>query len=154
MKEAQKTVYIAEDGREFISEQECEKYEKDCKDILRHIRFFTLDDHPDLTETGLMQRRRHVAVLDDNYEGHALLLQFALDENGGKCLGTGVMGCGKRSTFEISTSSREEFLAAEGISWGGRSHKAERLVIADRDLEFFRNFGEYRFIPTDSIWKV
>ena len=42
----------------------------------------------------------------------------------------------------------------EGISWGGRSRKAERLVIADRDLEFFRNFGEYRFIPTDSIWKA
>ena len=51
-KEVTKTVYIADDGKEFLTKEDCEKHEKFVKEILSRIKYFCIRCHPDLTETG------------------------------------------------------------------------------------------------------
>ena len=61
-KEITKTVYIANDGKEFLSKEECEKYEKFVKEILSNIKYFCIGCHPDLTETGYFQHKIYVNI--------------------------------------------------------------------------------------------
>lgn len=148
MKEELVSVYVSEDGKRFFSKEACEKYEKDCKEILSHMEFFEILDNPDLTETGNMQRRRYVAVYENNYVGHGLVMQMAFLENKGRCVGPGVMGTGLRETFEIYSSNKVRFIAAEDISGRGT---ADRIIISAKELEIFSIFDTYTWTPTESI---
>ena len=40
MKEITKTIYIADDGKEFLTKEDCEKYEKFVKETLSRIEYF------------------------------------------------------------------------------------------------------------------
>lgn len=46
-KKVTKIVYIANDGKEFLTEEECKKHEKYVKEILRNISYFCIRCHPD-----------------------------------------------------------------------------------------------------------
>ena len=52
-KEVTKKIYVADDNKEFLSKEECEKYETFVKEILSRIEYFCISCQPDLTETGL-----------------------------------------------------------------------------------------------------
>lgn len=47
------TIYKAFDGKIFVSEAECKKYEKQKKEFLDNLKFFKVSHSPDLNETGL-----------------------------------------------------------------------------------------------------
>ena len=41
-------VFIADDGKKFLDEDECKRYDN----IIKNIRYFLVKHTPDLTETG------------------------------------------------------------------------------------------------------
>ena len=61
-KEITKTVYIANDGKEFLTKEDCEKYERFVEEILSRIKYFCIRCNPDLTETGNFSHKIYVAV--------------------------------------------------------------------------------------------
>ena len=52
-KEITKTIYIANDGKEFLTKEDCEKHERFVEEILSRIKYFCIRCNPDLTETGI-----------------------------------------------------------------------------------------------------
>ena len=104
-----KTVFIANDGKEFLDREECEKHEKFVKETLSNIAYFCVRCHPDLTETGLYQHKIYVAVLSKHYHLHEeIAFEWALRKFG-HYLGESVMGYGFQCTFRVSGISREEY---------------------------------------------
>lgn len=65
-KKITKTVYIANDGKEFLTKEDCEKHETFVERILSRIKYFCIRCHPDLTETGNFQHKIYVAVFSKN----------------------------------------------------------------------------------------
>ncbi|EXZ16201.1 hypothetical protein M071_4461, partial [Bacteroides fragilis str. Ds-233] len=51
-KEITKTIYIANDGKEFLAKEDCKKYEDFIEKVLSRIEYFCIRCNPDLTETG------------------------------------------------------------------------------------------------------
>ena len=56
-KEITKTIYIANDGKEFLTKEDCEKHERFVEEILSRIKYFCIRCNPDLTETGNFQHK-------------------------------------------------------------------------------------------------
>lgn len=52
-----KTVYVANDGKEFFDKEECLKYEKFLDEVLSNIKYFSIYCSPDLTENGRIYER-------------------------------------------------------------------------------------------------
>lgn len=73
-KEITKTIYIANDGKEFLTKEDCEKHEKFVTEILSRIKYFCVRCHPDLTETGYFQHKIYVAVFSSITYTRKLLL--------------------------------------------------------------------------------
>ena len=62
-KKVTQVVYIANDGKEFLTEEECKKHEAFVKEVLCNISYFCIRCRPDLTETGYYMHRIYAAVL-------------------------------------------------------------------------------------------
>ena len=45
-------VFIAEDGKEFLSENACKSYEKEVLAEKKNIRYYKVSYEPDVTEKG------------------------------------------------------------------------------------------------------
>lgn len=105
-----KEIYIAEDGREFLTKEECEKYEDFVKNTLSRIRYFCIMCMPDLTETGRYQCQTYVAVLTPKWNicQKEVAFEWALRKFG-HYLMEGVQGYGFMPSFEIRPISREEY---------------------------------------------
>ena len=58
-KEITKTIYIANDGKEFLTKEDCEKHERFVEEILSRIKYFCIRCNPDLTETGNFSHKRY-----------------------------------------------------------------------------------------------
>lgn len=65
-KKVTQVVYIANDGKEFLTEEECKKHEAFVKEVLCNISYFCIRCRPDLTETGYYMHRIYAAVLSKN----------------------------------------------------------------------------------------
>lgn len=96
-------VYKANDGKIFLTEFECQEYEK-----LKNIVYFSIEYQRDLCETGLFTKHLLVAVLPDrDYSGYPLVFNYALIVVcNGKYLQEDVMGYGYSTTFEIQPVKR------------------------------------------------
>lgn len=74
-KTIQKTVYIAQDGKEFLNKKECEKYEKEYLD---KIKFFSICYNFDYNEGRGFQSIVHVAVIPSGYDvAEVIALHFS-----------------------------------------------------------------------------
>ena len=69
-----KTIYIADDGKEFFSKSECENYEKNVLSVMKNIKYFSVQSNPDLTETGSFQSNSYFAVYS-GYGYHKEILE-------------------------------------------------------------------------------
>lgn len=108
-KEVVKKVYVAEDGKEFLVKEECEKYENFYKEVLSKMRYFRIMCEPDLTETGYFQKTFYVAVFSPKYF-HAIDIanEFALRKYG-HFLIPSVQGYGFQPSFSIDCINKEEW---------------------------------------------
>lgn len=132
-----KDIYIAEDGREFLTKEECEKYEHFVKNTLSRIRYFRIMYGPDLTETGRYQCQTDVAVLVLKWNAYQkeVAFEWALRKFG-RYLMEGVQGWGFMPSFEIMPISREEY-KKEPDSRFSPVKERERVFLSPKPVEGF-----------------
>lgn len=108
-KEVTTTVYIADDGKKFLTENDCKTYEKEVLQNLKWVKYFKIKRNPDLTETGNYQLEFYAAVYS-RYGFHKDILEMYLIEDcGNHILQEGVMGYGFMPSFKIITVGKTEF---------------------------------------------
>ena len=134
-----KDVYIAEDGKEFLTEEECEKYEDFVKNTLLRIQYFRILCGPDLTETGCYQRRIDAAVLVPKWYLYSkeVAFEWALRKFG-HYLMESVQGYGFMPSFKIIPISREEYEnEKEPDSRFGLVKEKERVFLSPEAVKGF-----------------
>ena len=138
MKKENRTIYIADDGKEFVSEKECVEYEKLCN----NIKYFVLRSSPDLTATGSFTSTTHVAVYSSGYYHKEIVEQYAFLTIG-RLIGEGVMGHGLQPHFVKFRSTRECYLENKGVMRGGSEIKAKQILLSPIKIEGFPEHIDY-----------
>lgn len=141
-KEITKTIYIANDGKEFLTKEDCEKHEKFVKEIHSRIKYFCIRCHPDLTETGYFQHKIYVAVFSEHYLYKEITFEWALRKFNGY-LGESVQGYGFQPCFSVSEVSKEEYEECPAIIWGGTPLKSEKIFLSPKPVEGFPENIDY-----------
>lgn len=142
-KEITNTIYIANDGKEFLTKDDCEKHEKFVEKILSRIKYLCVRCHPDLTETGYFQHKIYVAVFSKNgLFSKEIAFQWALKKFG-TYLGESVMGYGFQPHFNVSEVSKEEYEECSATVWGGTSLKSEKIFLSPEPVEGFPDNIDY-----------
>lgn len=141
-KEITKTVYIANDGKEFLTKEDCEKYEKFVENTLSCIKYFCIRCHPDLTETGYFQHKIYVAVLSNNYLHREIAFEWAL-RNFKSYLGVSVQGYGFQPHFSVSEVSKEECEKCPPTEWGGYKFQSDNVFLSPKAVEGFPENIDY-----------
>ena len=109
-KEITKTIYIADDSREFLYEEDCKEYEKTVLNILKNVKYFKVYCSPDLSETGNYQEVFYVAVYSKiNCYHYNILLKWLVIEEGYSIIRSGVMGYDYMPDFRIEETDREHY---------------------------------------------
>lgn len=138
-----KTIYIANDGKEFLTKEDCEKHETFVEKILSRIKYFCVRCHPDLTETGNFQHKIYVAVFSKNgIFSKEIAFQWALKKFG-TYLGESVMGYGFQPNFNVSEVSKEEYDECSATVWGGTPLKSEKIFLSPKPVEGFPDNIDY-----------
>lgn len=138
-----KTIYIANDGKEFLTKEDCEKHETFVEKILSRIKYFCVRCHPDLTETGNFQHKIYVAVFSKNgIFSKEIAFQWALKKFG-TYLGESVMGYGFQPKFNVSEVSKEEYDECSATVWGGTPLKSEKIFLSPKPVEGFPDNIDY-----------
>ena len=140
IKKITKTVYIANDGKEFLTKEDCEKYEKFVEETLSRIKYFCIRCNPDLTETGNFTHKIYVAVFSKHYQYKDIAFQWAL-KNFGTYLG--VMGYGFQPHFNVSEVSKEEYEKCPPTEWGGSNLKSDKIFLSPMPVEGFPENIDY-----------
>lgn len=140
-KEVTKKIYVADDNKEFLSKEECEKYETFAKEILSRIEYFCISCQPDLTETGLFQHKIYVAVYSNNYYHKEIALNWAIKACG--YLGQSVQGYGFQPNFSLSKSDKIGFDECKPTIWGGTDLKSERIFLSPIKVDGFPDNIDY-----------
>lgn len=135
-KEITKKIYVANDGKEFLSKEDCEKHEKFVNEILSNIKYFCIGCHPDLTETGYFQHKIYVAVFSKYYQHYEIAFEWALRKF--KCyLGVGVQGYRFQPHFNVSGVSKEKYENCPPTEWGGSKFKSDKVFLSPKTVEGF-----------------
>ena len=129
IKQIIKDIYIAEDGKEFLIKEDCEKYEKFVKETLSRIKYFCVRCLPDLTETGNFTHKIYVAVFSEHYLYRDIVFQWALKKFG-TYLGESVMGYGFQPYFNVSEVSKEEYFSTSKPG-------SEKLFLSPKEIDGF-----------------
>ena len=135
-KEITKTIYIANDGKEFLTKEDCEKHEKFVKEILSRIQYFCIRCIPDLTETGYYKHKIYVAVFSEHFFHEEIAFEWALRKFG-HLLGESVQGYGFQPRFSVSEESKEEYEKCPATVWGGTPLKSEKIFLSPKSVEGF-----------------
>lgn len=141
-KEITKTIYIANDGKEFLTKEDCEKHEKFVKEILSCIKYFCVRCHPDLTETGYFQHKIYVAVFSRHSFHKEVTIEWALRKFG-SILGEGVQGYGFQPRFSVSEVSKEEYEERPATVWGGTPLESDKIFLSPKSVEEFPENIDY-----------
>lgn len=101
------TIFKAFDGKVFVSEDECKKYEKQRKEFLDNLKFFKVSYSPDLTETGLFTQELLVAVYSKYGWHKEIVNNYCIKKFG--YLGEGVQGWGFKTYFAVNQTNFETY---------------------------------------------
>jgi len=142
IKETTKTIYIANDGIEFLTKEDCEKHEQFINETLSHIKYFCIRCHPDLTETGYFQHKIYVAVLSMVYLYKDIVFEWAIRKFKGY-LGPGVQGYRFLPHFSVSEVSKEEYENCPPSEWGGSKLESENIFLSPKSIEGFPENIDY-----------
>lgn len=137
-----KTVFVANDGKEFLNKEDCENYEKFVKEVLSRIKYFCIQCHPDLTETGYFMHKIYVAVFSKHYFYKEIVFEWALRKFNGY-LGESVQGYGFQPQFSVSEVSKEEYEECSATVWGGIPLESEKIFLSPKQVEGFPHNIDY-----------
>ena len=141
-KKVTKVVYIANDGKEFLTEEECKKHETFVEKTISRIKYFCVRCHPDLTETGNYMHKIYVAVFSEHYFYKEIAFEWALRKFSGY-LGESVQGYGFQPHFSVSEVSKEEYEECPATVWGGTPLKSEKIFLSPKSIEGFPENIDY-----------
>lgn len=141
-KEITKTIYIANDGKEFLTKEDCEKHEKFVTEILSRIKYFCIRCDPDLNETGYYMHKIYVAVLSMCGFKKEIAFEWALRKFNGY-LGESVQGYGFQPQFSVSEVSKEEYENCPPTEWGGSKLKSEKKFLSPKSVDGFPENIDY-----------
>lgn len=141
-KKVTKIVYIANDGKEFLTEEECKKHETFVEKILSRIKYFRVSCHPDLNETGLYMHKIYVAVFSKNCFQKEVAIEWALHKFG-NLLGESVMGYGFQPNFVVTEVSKDEYENCPPTEWGGSKLESDKIFLSPKSVEGFPENIDY-----------
>lgn len=120
-----KHIFVADDGREFNTQEECETYE-DIK-----TKYWAISINPDCNETGSLQNLIYVKTIweghltqQGNHE-HEILEDICYEQFGKRT--AWVQGVAPCENWKIKNIKKEDFENAVPIMWGG--HKTETRIM-------------------------
>lgn len=137
-----KTIFIPEDGKEFVNQEDCEKHEKYVKEVLSKIKYFCIRCNPDLTETGYFMHKIYTAVLSKHSFHKEIAFEYALGKFGG-FLGESVQGYGYQPRFSVSEVTKEDYEECSATVWGGTPLKSEKIFLSPEPVEGFPENIDY-----------
>lgn len=126
-------VFLADDGKEFLSEKECKDYEDNILGLKKKIKYYKSTCCPDLTEGRGYYLHVYFAVLDSNYCSFERALKYMIDKYGSPI--AYVQGCSPMPNWFVpKESTEEEFNKAETSKVGDYSNKSEQVFISQKEL--------------------
>lgn len=142
-KKITKTVYVAQDGKEFLSKEECLKYEKLLDEVLSKIQYFSVFCEPDLNETGSFTKEIHVAVYSTHSFHKEIASQWALNRFG--YLGISVQGWGWQPYFSIKGITKEQYMSLEVTDFNKRNYNKsqEKIFLSPKKVDGFPENFDY-----------
>lgn len=141
-KETIKTIYIANDGKEFLTKEDCEKHEKLVNEVISKIRYFCIGCNPDLTETGYYQHKIYVAVFSVHYQYQEIVFEWALRKFK-SYLGVSVQGYGFQPHFRVSESNKDEYEKCPPTEWGCAKLESDKIFLSPKAVDGFPENIDY-----------
>ena len=138
-----KKVYVADDGKEFIDKEECEKYEEKMADLKKHMKYYCVRHCPDLTETGYFQYITFVAVYSTHYEHQSIVEEWCVKTKKWSILGPSVMGYGFQRHFAISESNEEEFISFKKGQKVYSCYMEDQILLSPKKIEGYTEPFDY-----------
>lgn len=131
-------VFVAEDGKEFINEEDCSKYENGTLKDKKNIRYYIVRCNPDLTETGCMMSEIPVAVLSV-YGCHAnIVVNWCVKEKNMPIIGEGVQGYGLQDHFQVNSIRESDYFSSvAGKKTVSGCYAQERVFLSPKNVEGF-----------------
>ena len=131
-------IYVASDGTEFLTKDECVKYEDTTLAMLNKIQYFQYCTNMDLNETGMYYNNNYAAVyVESDRCQYEVLLQYLIDLHKGKVIHQNVQGYGVAATFSISVCTREEYVRAKPKMWGGSPTHVDKILLSEVPIDGF-----------------
>lgn len=144
--EVRRIIYIADDGKEFCSKDECKEYEKYLNKINK-IQYYIVYWRPDLNETGEMQFYDILAVNAHNFDNPNLIAEVYCNKTYG-LYSEGVQGWGMMRAYSVNKIDRKFWRDSSLIE--STKQFGKRVFISYEEVEGFpSNFYNYL-----NEWKV
>lgn len=128
------TVYIADDGKEFLDEKKCKQYEEEVLEEKKNIKYFETVANPDLCEGRGYNTAVFFAVCDKSFCHLERCLQWLIN-NKGKTIDY-VQGCASMPNWKIPREiTEQEFQNAEPGTIGDNKRGVQQIFISKKAIE-------------------
>ena len=127
-------VYIAEDGKEFTSKEQCLLYEEKIKSDEKNNTYWKIIHQPDLTEGRGHYGLIFVRVKKCDHIGVKIMLEDYCYRTFGRPVAF-VQGCAAIENWRILESNRDVYVAGGKIKVGDYSYDSKRIELAFGEKE-------------------
>lgn len=138
------TIFKAFDGKIFTSSSECERYEKQRKELLDKLKFFKVNHSPDLNETGLFTDELLVAVYSEYGHHEEIVNNYCIKKFG--YLGEGVQGWGFQTYFSIYPINFETYSKGILEDWKGYESHPKKILLSPTKLDEFKDIERFDYM--------
>jgi len=128
MKTKNQKIYISDDGKEFVSAVECEKYEAQLKEDEKTTSYWKIVNSPDLTEGRGHYGLIFVKVKVGQYDDPQLFLSDYCYRKFGRPIAF-VQGCSSITNWVIYKIDKEKYLTGGQIKVGDYSYDGKKLSL-------------------------
>ena len=133
----QRTIFRADDGKEFIAEKECRDYEEKFLDLIKRIKYYRTSCSPDCTEGRGWHKTLYIAVLPEEYKNALYYGLEYLIQRFKTCLAY-VQGCSMIEEFCIPTEiTKELYDEARSGRIGDYPATVEKIFISQTKIDGF-----------------
>lgn len=127
-------VFVAKDGKEFLSQTECENYEKNVLELKSKIKYFHSFCCPDLTEGRGFYRKIYFAVLEKDYCHFERALKYMIDKY--KSPIEYVQGVAPMRNWSVPKECTEkDFIDMQKPKVGDYYHYSEQIFISEIEID-------------------
>lgn len=133
-KEVTQTIYVADDGKQFLTKMECKEHEAYLEQI-KNIKYYKVFYSPDLCETGACQHFDIIAVNASKWDNAELILEVYCAKHYG-IYTEGVQGYGMMRAYTSVETNREEWDNPTRENTRNCTH-ISNVLISEKEVEGF-----------------